>query len=117
MNDCIFCKIISGNSPSSKIYEDDLYIVILDKYPFSTGHALVIPKTHHASIKDIDDLILQQLFVVAKKASNILSQNHTSIEGFNYVMSDGEIAGQEVFHAHLHIIPRYKNDGLKILKK
>ncbi len=117
MNNCIFCDIIMGKAPCTKLYEDDTYIAILDIHPFSEVHTLIIPKLHHASISDIDDIVLAQMFVVAKKVSKQLTLKNNKIEGFNYVLSDGEVAGQDVFHAHLHVIPRFKKDGLRIIAR
>lgn len=109
---CIFCQIIEGKIPSHKIYEDKNYFAFLDIHPISAGHTLLVPKNHspdfvHAEKKDLDGL----LRIAAKIAPLILEKVHAT--GFNIGMNTGKDSGQEVFHTHLHIIPRKRGDGLK----
>ena len=110
---CIFCKIAQGSIPSSTIYEDDMFRVILDLSPATKGHALVLPKEHFRNIFDIDDKTASQLFVVAAKVAKAMKES-LGCDGMNIVQNNEEIAGQTVFHFHLHIIPRYKDDGQMI---
>ena len=110
---CIFCKIAKGDIPSSTIYEDDMFRVILDLSPAAKGHALVLPKEHFRNIFDIDDAAASRLFVVAAKVARAMKTS-LGCDGMNIVQNNEEIAGQTVFHFHLHIIPRYENDGQTI---
>lgn len=110
---CIFCKIANGEIPSSTVYEDDDFKVILDVSPATKGHALILPKKHFRNIFDIDDIIASRLFVVAGKVARAMKAS-LNCEGINIVQNNEAIAGQTVFHFHLHIIPRYKHDGQKI---
>lgn len=110
MNDCIFCKIINRELESSIVYEDDIAIAFMDIQPVNEGHTLVIPKKHYITMEDCDEETLKHLIAIVKKL-NVQVAKATGAKGiFNSVMN-GEEAGQEVFHVHFHIIPRYKNDG------
>lgn len=111
MDDCIFCKIVKGDIPAYKIYEDDFVMVFLDIKPFTKGHSLVIPKAHFENIFDIDETILEKISVVAKKVSQ-KAKDALQADGIRLSQSNGKTAGQEVMHFHLHIIPRYSDDGL-----
>ena len=114
MDSCIFCKTANGEIPSNTIYEDDKFRVILDNGPATKGHALVLPKKHYANLFEMPEDLLADAAVVAKKvASNI--KDKLSCDGLNLVQNNGETAGQTVMHFHLHIIPRYENDGQHIL--
>ena len=114
MDSCIFCKIANGEIPSNTIYEDDKFRVILDNGPATKGHALVLPKEHYANLFEMPEDLLADAAVVAKKvATNI--KDKLSCDGLNLVQNNGETAGQTVMHFHLHIIPRYQNDGQRIL--
>ncbi len=106
--DCIFCKIIAGEIPSFTIYEDDEFKVIMDIAPASNGHALVLPKNHFENIYDIEPEVLGNAAKVAQKvikhATEILG-----CDGYNLLQNNGEVAGQTVFHFHMHLVPRYKD--------
>lgn len=107
-SDCIFCKIIAGEIPSNTIYEDDAFKVILDLAPAAKGHALILPKEHYADIYEIDEEVAGRAMKLAKK----LSMHMTDVlgcDGFNILQNNHEVAGQTVFHFHMHLIPRYKN--------
>ncbi|OGZ67299.1 MAG: hypothetical protein A3D34_00850 [Candidatus Staskawiczbacteria bacterium RIFCSPHIGHO2_02_FULL_33_16] len=108
--DCIFCKIIKGEIPCFKIFEDKTVFVFLDVSPITLGHCLIIPKTHFENIFDINDSDLQKIIVVAKKLSEKI-KNNLRADGIRISQSNGKAAGQDIMHFHLHIIPRYKNDG------
>ncbi len=114
MDNCIFCKIASGEIPSNTIYEDDNFRVILDNGPATKGHALVLPKEHYANLFEIPEDVLAGAANVAKTVAGTMKEK-LSYDGLNLVQNNGEAAGQTVMHFHLHIIPRYKNDGQHIL--
>ncbi len=115
MTDCVFCKIIDGTYTSSKIYEDDTILAFMDIQPVNKGHLLIIPKKHVELIADLDDDTSGKMFVLANKINIALRKSGVKLEGINYFLADGEAAGQEVFHTHLHLIPRFKNDGFGII--
>ena len=113
MTECLFCKIVEGSLPSHKIYEDDLFIVILDKFPVAPGHCLIIPKFH---VEDVFGLcekegpaIMPLVQKIAVRMKDVLAP-----DGFNILQNNGKAAGQVVFHYHMHIIPRMVGDGIKI---
>lgn len=112
MQDCIFCKLIAGEIPSDKIYEDDSVLGFMDIRPVSRGHVLVIPKNHSKDILETDEKDLHKVIVAARKISHAVAKA-VGAEGFTISTNRGEAAGQTVFHLHFHIIPRFKGDGLK----
>ena len=107
-DNCIFCKLANGDIPTNTIFEDDDFRVFMDAGPATKGHALVVPKDHYADIYEIDSEILGKAAKVAQKVIR-----HTTdilgCEGYNIVQNNGEVAGQTVFHFHMHLIPRYKD--------
>lgn len=107
-SDCIFCKLSSGEIPSNTIYEDGLFRVILDAAPASKGHALILPKEHYANLYEIDPETAGEAMKLAKKMA-VHMTDVLQCDGFNLVQNNGEVAGQTVFHFHLHLIPRYQN--------
>ena len=111
---CIFCKIANGEIPSTTLYEDEDFRVILDLGPATRGHALLLPKNHFANLFELDDETAQKAILVAKKMAGKM-KNALGADGFNLVQNNGEAAGQTVFHFHMHLIPRYKNDNAGIL--
>ena len=108
MADCIFCKIIAGEIPSYTIYEDEDFKVFLDISPASKGHALIVPKVHYANIYDIDEEVAAKAMKLAKKLATRMTKV-LGCDGFNLVQNNNEVAGQTVFHFHIHLIPRYEN--------
>jgi histidine triad (HIT) family protein len=115
MTSCIFCKIINGEIPSSKIYEDEHVFAFLDISQTTKGHTLIIPKKHVENIFQIDEETMSHVYQVAPKIAKALTKE-LGASGMNIVNNNGEIAGQTVFHYHVHLVPRYsKDDGLKIL--
>lgn len=110
---CIFCKIAAGEIPSATLYEDDDFRVILDVAPASKGHALILPKEHYANLYELDDALAAKAFVLAKKMITQL-KDIVGCEGYNVLQNNGEAAGQTVFHFHIHLIPRYEDDTVKI---
>ncbi|MBQ6414711.1 MAG: HIT family protein [Butyrivibrio sp.] len=114
MDGCIFCKIANGEIPSNTIYEDDDFRVILDNGPATKGHALVLPKEHYADLFEIPEEKVAGAIKVAKKVAGLMKEK-LACDGLNLVQNNGLVAGQTVMHFHLHVIPRYENDGQKIL--
>lgn len=111
---CIFCKIANGDIPSKSIYEDDKFKVILDLGPATKGHALILPKDHAANLFELPDDTAKEVLVLAKKLGRqMVDKLHA--DGMNLVQNNGEAAGQTVKHFHLHLIPRYQDDGQHIL--
>ncbi len=106
---CIFCKLASGEIPSATVYEDEDFRVILDLCPASKGHALIIPKEHFRNIYDLSDEVAAKVFVLAKKMILKLTEV-LKCDGYNIVQNNEEVAGQSVFHFHMHLIPRYQGD-------
>lgn len=112
-DDCIFCKIAAGEIPSKTIYEDDLFRVILDLGPATKGHALILPKDHADNLFELPDDTAGKVLVLAKKLATQMKEK-LDCDGLNLVQNNGEEAGQTVKHFHMHMIPRYKNDGQRI---
>lgn len=106
MNDCVFCKIVNGNIPCMKVYEDDICLAYLDINPDSNGHTLIIPKKHYKDINDIDDDTLLHIYRISRKIMKLL-ENKLKCDGFSLLQNNGCV--QEVKHYHLHIKPQYKN--------
>ena len=109
-DDCIFCKIANGEIPSRTLYEDKLFRVILDLAPATRGHALILPKEHADNLYDLPEETAAAVMVLAKKLALVMRER-LSCDGLNLVQNNGEAAGQTVSHFHLHMIPRYINDG------
>lgn len=112
-NNCIFCKLANGEIPASTLYEDEDFRVILDVNPASKGHALIIPKEHYANLYELEDSLAGKAMILAKKMITKLT-DVLECDGYNLVQNNGECAGQTVFHFHLHLIPRYEDDGVGI---
>lgn len=110
---CIFCKIANGEIPSKTLYEDENFRVILDLGPASRGHALILPKDHYANLYELPDNTAGEVMKLARKMAVQMTER-LGCEGFNLVQNNGELAGQTVFHFHMHLIPRYADDGQKI---
>lgn len=112
-DDCIFCKIAGGEIPSKTLYEDGQFRVILDLGPATRGHALVIPKEHFADLYELPEEWCAKAFVLAKTMAGQMTKK-LGCDGFNLVQNNKEAAGQTVPHFHIHMIPRYQQDGQKI---
>ena len=112
-DDCIFCKLANGIIPTNSLYEDDVVKVIFDAGPASSGHVLILPKEHFDNVYSLDDDTAAHIFQVAVKVAKALKEG-LNLEGLNIVQNNGEIAGQTVFHFHMHIIPRYKGDTVNV---
>lgn len=111
--DCIFCRIANGEIPSNTLYENEKFRVILDLGAATRGHALILPKEHADNLLDLPEEYAAGVLPVAKKVASKMKAN-LKCEGLNLVQNNGEIAGQTVMHFHLHMIPRYADDGQKI---
>lgn len=112
-DDCIFCKLANGVFPTNSIYEDENFNVILDLSPATKGHALILPKVHADNLYELPDETAAKAFVLAKKLMTSMTEK-LGCDGFNVVQNNGSVAGQTVFHFHMHLIPRYENDGQRI---
>ena len=113
MSDCIFCKIIAGEIPSATIYENDEFKVILDRFPSGEGHALILPKNHVANIFEIDPEQAGRAYALAAKLARAMKEV-LGFEHMNMLQNNGTVAGQTVFHFHIHLIPRHEGDGINI---
>jgi len=111
--DCIFCKIVAGEIPSHKIDEDDKTLAFMDINPWTRGHALVIPKAHSRNIYDASPDDLAASHVVAQRVAKRM-RDRLNCEGLNVLQSSEPVAMQTVFHTHVHVIPRYSDDGLRL---
>lgn len=110
---CIFCKIANGEIPSKTLYEDDSFRVILDLGPATRGHALILAKEHYANLYELPEETAGDVMKLAKKMAVKMTER-LGCEGFNLVQNNGDLAGQTMFHFHMHLIPRYRADGQKI---
>ncbi len=115
MSDCIFCSIIKGEIPCTKVYEDDKIFSFLDIVPVNKGHTLVIPKEHKETILDLSEDSFRGLMAAVQKIAKAVIKA-VGAKGFNVHINNGEVAGQVVKHAHIHIIPRFDGDGLQLWK-
>ena len=111
---CIFCEIIQGNAPGSIAYEDDIAIVLMDINPVTVGHVMVIPKIHAAYLAEMDETTGMHLFKIAQRTAAAIRKSDLRCEGVNLFLADGEAAFQDVFHVHLHVIPRYVGDSFVV---
>ncbi|MEG1459159.1 MAG: HIT family protein [Acetivibrio sp.] len=115
-SNCIFCKIANGDIPSLTLFENEKFRVIFDIAPASFGHAIILPKNHAENIYELGEEETSEIFVLAKKVAGMLKKA-LKCDGINILQNNGEAAGQSVFHLHVHIIPRYKEDTVHITWK
>jgi len=113
MRDCIFCRIAAGELPAVRVMETAEVLAFLDIAPVNYGHTLVIPKAHHENLLELPDALWTAMGQVCRRVAQVLMAT-LSAQGFNLDMNNFEAAGQVVFHAHLHVIPRYYTDGLQL---
>jgi diadenosine tetraphosphate (Ap4A) HIT family hydrolase len=111
VGECVFCEIVAGRSPASIVYADEQVIAFMDTRPVLPGHLLVIPKAHAASLACLEPATGGALFQVAMMLAGALRRSTLRCEGINVYVADGEVAGQDVFHVHLHVLPRFVGDG------
>ena len=108
---CVFCRIIADELPASVVYQDESVIAFLDIQPVNPGHVLVVPRVHAESLEDLSAEIAAHMMTVAQRIMTGLRKTDLRCEGINLFLADGSVAGQEVPHVHLHVIPRFPNDG------
>jgi histidine triad (HIT) family protein len=108
---CIFCKIVRKQAPSSIVYEDDTIMAFLDIRPLNMGHTLVIPKAHYVDIFDIPEKELSQVHNVAKLVAFAIKKS-TIADGISIIQQNGKAAGQDIFHMHVHVVPRFEGQKL-----
>jgi histidine triad (HIT) family protein len=113
MPDCIFCRIVEGQLPAARVLETPEVLAFLDIAPVNYGHTLIIPKRHYQNFLDLPDELWKEMGQVSRRVAQAL-RTTLQAQGFNLGMNNFEAAGQVVFHAHLHLIPRYHNDGLQL---
>ncbi|MDK2921365.1 MAG: histidine triad family protein [Desulfonauticus sp.] len=113
MEKCIFCEIVAGNIPCTKIYESENILAFLDIAPVNPGHTLVIPKQHYPTLLDLPPALGQELLEALQKVAKAIKEG-LQADGINLGMNNYRAAGQLVFHAHFHLIPRYEKDGLTL---
>ncbi|MFG1591942.1 HIT family protein [Halobacteriovorax sp. CON-3] len=111
MNNCIFCKILNGEADASFVYKSEKVTAFMDLNPINKGHVLVIPNEHHERFSTVNSDMVGEMFKVAQNILKAIEKSDIPCEGANLFLSDGEIAGQEVPHSHLHIAPRFTGDG------
>lgn len=114
MSDCEFCKIVAGEAPRSVVYQNDCTLAMMTLRPMTRGHILVIPKKHAASLSEMEYETGGELFKAGMKISEALRDSKIESEGINFWLADGEAAGQEVFHVHLHVLPRSETDKIRL---
>ncbi len=108
---CIFCKIVEGRAEASLVYQDDLVTAFMDILPVNEGHLLVVPNDHSQGLQGLSDASGARMFAVARRLALALFRSGLRCEGVNLYLADGRAAGQEVFHVHLHVLPRFSGDG------
>jgi histidine triad (HIT) family protein len=111
--DCIFCKVLAGEIPSERIYEDEHTVAVMDINPWTRGHAVVIPRKHAANLFEIEDEELEHVAVAAKRVATAM-RDRLDCDGLNLLQSNGAAAWQTIFHLHFHVIPRYEGDPLEL---
>ncbi len=111
---CPFCAIVAGELPSSQLYADDTVLAFMDIRPVTTGHLLVVPRAHAVSLADLPEATGAAMFVAAQQLAGALRASGLPCDGINFFLADGAVAGQEVWHVHLHVLPRFAGDGFKL---
>ena len=111
MNDCLLCRLVSREAEVSIVHEDERTVTLMDIQPVVRGHMLVMPRRHAAYLADLDPEDGAQVFRIGQFAAAALRSSTLRCEGVNFFLADGEAAGQEIFHVHLHVFPRYQGDG------
>ena len=108
---CVFCDILSGSAPASMVYADERVVAFMDIQPVNPGHLLVVPRQHAPHLADLDADVGGHLFRVGMRLASAVRKTCIRCDGINLFRADGQAAGQEVFHVHLHVIPRFRGDG------
>jgi diadenosine tetraphosphate (Ap4A) HIT family hydrolase len=112
--ECIFCAIADGNEQASVVHSDELVVAFMDIRPAAHGHLLVVPRRHAIGLSDLEPEDGAQLFRVAQRLADAIRRSDLPCQGINLFLADGEAAGQEIFHAHLHVLPRTPGDGFRV---
>ncbi|MGK3207097.1 HIT family protein [Amycolatopsis sp. MEPSY49] len=112
--ECVFCAIFAGRAPAAFVHEDDEFVAIVDLRPVTTGHLLVLPRTHHEDLASLPPAVGVRMFGIAHELAAALRRPDLRCEGINLFLADGEAAGQEIPHVHLHVIPRHTGDGFTL---
>lgn len=112
---CVICRLLKRELEVSMIHEDEVCSAFMDIQPVNRGHVLVVPNRHVVEATDLNEAESGRILAVAQRINSALRNSGVKCEGVNYFLADGEAAGQEVFHFHLHIIPRFKNDGFRLV--
>ena len=107
MNNCIFCKIVNNEIEAKKVAENKFAVAFLDAFPISAGHCLIVPKKHYDNLSECPKKILNKVSLLVGEVVNKLKKSNLDIKGFNYLSNEQKIAGQEIMHFHVHIIPKY----------
>lgn len=113
MTDCVFCDIVAGDAPAYRLHETDRTLAFLDIEPLNPGHALVVPKPHRETLTDMDADLVADTFRSARTVAEAV-ETAFDPDGLNLLQANGEAAGQEVFHAHVHVLPRYEDDNVEV---
>ena len=115
MDNCVFCKILQGNAEGSVVYEDEACVALMDIQPVNPGHILVIPRVHASYLSELAENTGAKVFTTGMRMARALRKSGVKCEAVNLFLADGEAAGQEIFHVHLHVLPRFEGDdfGLK----
>ena len=116
-SDCVFCRIVAGIAPASVVHADETSVAFLDISPVTPGHLLVVPRVHAPGLADLDPEVGARLFQVAQRLAAGLRRSGVRCDGVNLFLADGAAAFQEVFHVHLHVLPRWRGDGFKLVYK
>lgn len=111
---CLFCRIIAGQVEASRVYEDDDVVAFMDVRPLTAGHLLVVPRDHATGLEELAEAAGMRVFAAAQRLARALRNSAVPCEGVNFFLADGVAAGQEVFHVHLHVIPRTPGDGFRL---
>jgi len=112
-NNCVFCKIIGNEIPSVTIYEDECFVAIMDVVPANKGHVIILSKSHICDVFELDEKSANKAMAVVKKVAHAM-KTELGCDGLNVLQNNGVVAGQTVFHYHIHLIPRFKDDSVKI---
>ncbi len=113
-NACIFCSIVGGRAEAAVVHEDESVMAFMDLQPVTPGHLLVVPKAHATGLEDLDEIVGARVWTVAHRLARALRRSGLRCDGVNLFLADGEAAFQEVFHVHLHVFPRFADDGFRI---
>jgi histidine triad (HIT) family protein len=114
VSDCVFCALVAGECEASVVYDDDRLLGFMDLHPVNPGHVLLVPKEHATAMSDVDEDTGAHVFRIAMRMQEAIRRSGVRCEGINLFVADGEAAFQDVFHFHLHVIPRFEGDPFKI---